>query len=178
MSGVYVEDVNKNGAAAEAGMLAGDVIVAINGNKVKNTSQLQEQVARYKPNDKIRVTYYRKEQEKTVTVTLKSIEEVKVPIVRKKDSVEIGGAIFGNIDQATQKHLKITGGVLIKVLKAGPWKQAGITQDFVITHIDGELVEDLDQLVNILNRKERGIWVDGLYPNGTKGYYGVNLGTQ
>ncbi len=178
VSGVYVNDVNKNGAAAAAGIQPGDVIVAINGNKVKNSSQLQEQIARYKPNDKVRVTYYRKNQEKTVTVTLKSIEE-KVQIVRKKDSVEMGGATFENIDQATQKQLGLTGGgVRIKVIKAGPWKQSGVKQGFIITSIDGEIVEHLDQFVNIINRKERGIWVDGLYQNGTKGYYGVNLGDQ
>lgn len=177
VSGIYINDVSKNGAAAAAGIQPGDVIVAINGNKVKNTSQIQEQVARYKPNDKVRITYYRKSQEKTVTVTLKSVEE-KVQIVRKKDAVEMGGAIFENIDQATQKQLNLTGSVRIKAIKAGPWKQAGIKQNFIITSIDGEKVEHLDQFVNILNRKERGIWVDGFYQGGTKGYYGVNLDNQ
>lgn len=177
VSGIYINDVSKNGAAAAAGIQPGDVIVAINGNKVKNTSQIQEQVARYKPNDKVRITYYRKSQEKTVTVILKSVEE-KVQIVRKKDAVEMGGAIFENIDQATQKQLNLTGSVRIKAIKAGPWKQAGIKQNFIITNIDGEKVEHLDQFVNILNRKKRGIWVDGFYQGGTKGYYGVNLDNQ
>ncbi len=175
LSGVYIADISKNGAAAEAGIQAGDVIVAINNNKIKNTSQLQEQIARYKPNDKVRITYYRKDQESTVTVTLKSMEE-KVQIVRKKDTVEIGGATFENIDQATHKQLGITGGVRIKALKAGPWKQAGLWQGFVITAIDRERVEHLDQLVNILNRKTGGILVEGCSQNGTKIYHAVDLG--
>mmetsp|Transcript_1043 Transcript_1043/g.2593 ORF Transcript_1043/g.2593 Transcript_1043/m.2593 type:complete len:500 (+) Transcript_1043:48-1547(+) len=174
VSGVYIHDVNRNSAAAAAGMQKGDVIVAINGNKIKNNSQLQEQMARYKPNDKVRITYYRKDQERTVVVTLQSIEE-KMPILRKKDTVETGGASFGDLAPAVQKQWGLTGGVRVKMLKAGPWKRAGIKHDFVITRIDGETVENLDQFVNILNRKERGIWVDGVYPNGAKGYYGVNL---
>jgi serine protease Do len=182
VSGVYIKDVSKNGAAAAAGIQPGDVIVAINGNKIKKTSQVQEQIARYKPNDKVRITYCRKNHEKTVTVALKGMEE-KVQIVRKKDSVEIRGAIFENIDQATQKQLDLTGGVRIKAIKAGPWKQAGIKQNFIITKVDGEKVEHLDQFVNILNRnilnrEEKGIWVGGFYQDGAKGYYGVNLDDQ
>jgi serine protease Do len=178
VSGIYIDEVSKNGAAAAAGIQRGDVIVAINGNKVKKASQVQEQIARYKPNDKVRITYYRKNHEKTVTVVLKGLEE-KIQIVRKKDSVEIGGAIFENIDQATRKQLELTGGVRIKAIKAaGPWKQAGIKQNFIITKIDEEKVEHLDQFVNILNRKEKRIWVDGFYQGGTEECYGVKLGDQ
>ena len=177
LRGVYVAEVGKKGAAAEAGIQAGDVIVAINGNKVKNTSQLQEQIARYKPNDKVRVTFYRKAKEKTVTVTLKNMEP-KVQIVRKKDAVEIGGAMFENVEQAAQKKANTTGGVRIKVLKEGPWKQAGIKQGFIVTAIDKEPVEHVDQFVNILKRKAGGILVEGFYQGGTKVYYGVDLGDQ
>ena len=172
--GVYIFDVSKGGAAAEAGIQAGDVIVAINGNKIKNTSQLQEQVARYKPNDKVRITYYRKDQESTVTVVLKSIEE-GAQIVRKKDTVEMGGATFENIDQAIHKQLGITGGIRIKTLKAGLWKQSGLQQGVVITAIDKEPVAHLDQLVNILNRTKGVILVEGVAQNGTKIYHAVNL---
>jgi serine protease Do len=176
--GVYISDVSKSGAAAEAGIQAGDVIVAIDGNKIKNTSQLQEQVARYKPNDKVRITYYRKDQESTVTVVLKSIEEVGGQVVRKKDTVEMGGATFENIDQAMHKQLGITGGIRIKTLKTGPWKQSGLQQGFVITAIDREPVEHLDKLVNILNRKKGGILVEGFARNGTKIYRAVDLDSQ
>ena len=177
LSGVYIAETRKNGAAAEAGLQAGDVIVAVSGNKVKNTSQLQEQIARYKPNDKVRVTYYRKDKEKTVTVTLKSIEE-KIPIVRTKNAVELGGATFENLDQATLKQLNLTGGVRIKTLKAGPWKQSGLQQGFVITAIDKEPVEHLDKLYNILNRKAGGILIEGYDKNQTKTYRAVDLGNQ
>ncbi len=177
LSGVYISNVSKDGAAAAAGIQAGDVIVAIDGNKIKNTSQLQEQVARYKPNDKVRITYYRKDQERTVTVALKSIEE-KVQIVRKKDTVEMGGATFENIDRATQKQLDLTGGIRIKTLKAGLWKQSGFQQGVIITAIDREPVEHLDQFVNILNRKKGPILIVGFSQNGTKICHAVDLDNQ
>ncbi|MHA7877318.1 MAG: Do family serine endopeptidase [Bacteroidota bacterium] len=177
LNGVYIAEISKSGAAAEAGIQAGDVIVAINGNKVKTTSQLQEQIARYKPNDKVRVTFYRKDQEKTVTVTLKGIEE-KISIVRKKDAIELGGATFENIDQATKKRLNISGGVRIRALKAGPWKMSGLQQGFIITAIDKEQVEHLDKLFNILNRKTGGALIECYDKRGQKAYLAVDLDNQ
>ncbi len=177
LSGVYIAGVGKKGAAAEAGLQVGDVIVAVNGNKIKNTSQLQEQIARYKPNDKVRVTFYRKDQEKTVTVTLKSIEE-KMPMVRTQNTVELGGATFENVDQAVLKQLNLKGGVRIKALKAGLWKQAALQQGFVITTIDKEPVENLDKLCNILNRKTGIVVIGGCDKNGTKIYRAVDLDNQ
>ena len=175
LRGVYVEDIVKKAAAAAAGLQPGDVIVAIDGQEVKNTAQLQEQIARHKPDDKVRVTFYRKAKKKTVTVMLKGVEP-KVQIVCKKDAVEIGGAIFEHVAPATKKQSKATGGVRLKVLKEGPWKKAGIKQGFIITAIDKEPVKHLDQFATILKRKADGILVEGFYQKDTKVYYGVDLG--
>ena len=54
--GVYVSEVAKDGAAEEAGIKAEDVITAINGVSVKTMAQLQEQIARFRPGDKVKVT--------------------------------------------------------------------------------------------------------------------------
>jgi len=174
LSGVYVAAVHKKGAAAEAGLQAGDVIVAINNHPIKNTSQLQEQIAMYKPDDAIQVTFYRKAQERTATVKLKNVMQ-KVQLARNGNTVEIEGAVFEPVDQATQQKLKLAGGVYLKTLKAGPWKRAGIKQGLIVTAIDREAINNLDQLVHIVQHKEGGILVEGFYPNGVKAYYGVDL---
>lgn len=174
LSGVYVAEVSKKSAAAEAGIQAGDVIVAINNHKIKNSSQLQEQIALYKPDDRIQVTFYRKAQERTVTVTLKNVAQ-KVQVARRGDTVEIEGAVFENVAQATQQQMKLAGGGQIKTLKAGPWKQAGIKPGFIVTAIDREAITNVEQLANIVQQKDGGILVEGFYPNGVKAYYGVDL---
>jgi len=47
--GVYVQGVYDNGSAKEAGILPGDVIVAINDNEVRDIPQLQERIGQYEP---------------------------------------------------------------------------------------------------------------------------------
>lgn len=57
--GVYVTDVPVDGAAAAAGLKKGDVVTKINGTAVTTGPELQEQVTRYKPGDKISLSYLR-----------------------------------------------------------------------------------------------------------------------
>ncbi len=57
--GVYIYDVNPDGAAGKAGIKKGDIISSINGEKIKSLPQLQEQLAKYRPNDVIDIIVLR-----------------------------------------------------------------------------------------------------------------------
>ncbi|MEM9416762.1 MAG: Do family serine endopeptidase [Bacteroidota bacterium] len=168
LSGVYIKELTKASAAAKAGLKAGDVIVAINGNKVKSASALQEQVARYKPLDKLSITFYRKAKEKTVTVVLE----------RQESENEIAGATFEDLQQIAKGPDDVRGRVHIKSLKKGPWQAAGIKPGFVLTAIDNEPVKQTAQLKGILERKKKAFLVDGFYPNGQAVSYAVGWGQQ
>ncbi|MEL6539364.1 MAG: Do family serine endopeptidase [Bacteroidota bacterium] len=168
VSGVYIVDVHKQSAAAAAGLKSGDIVTAINGRKVKNTSQLQEQIALYKPNEKIRVTYLRKNKERTVTVTLKLLSE-PVKIVANQSAIEVAGATLENVSKATQERLKITGGVRVKALKKGAWQEKGVREGFIITAINHTKITDIQQLTRVLKQcQEESILVEGIYPDTKK----------
>ncbi|MFW2477866.1 MAG: S1C family serine protease, partial [Sediminibacterium sp.] len=70
--GVIITGVPDGGAAAAAGLKKGDLVTKVNGNVVTNGPELQEQVALYKPGDKISVSYKRGGKENTVNITLKN----------------------------------------------------------------------------------------------------------
>jgi Do/DeqQ family serine protease len=173
--GVYVNGFSERSAAAEAGLKEGDIIVAINNTKIKNLAQLHEQLTHYQPGDKVSVLLDRKGKEITIPVTLKNaLNEIK--IVHGQDSIEVEGATFGPLDQAIKQKLGLKAGVQIKVIKPGKWQQAGIKKGFIVVAIDKEPTETLDQLATILNSKKGGILIEGIYPNGTKAYYGIGWG--
>ena len=69
-SGVYVESVEKNGAAYNAGIKSGDKILKVNGVEIANTSYFRYQLYKYNIDDKIKITIERNGIEKTLTVTL------------------------------------------------------------------------------------------------------------
>jgi len=70
--GVYVNDFLTNSSAQKAGVKEGDMIIAINGKKVKTSNELQAIINRYRPGDTVEVQLNRKGDIKTYKVELKN----------------------------------------------------------------------------------------------------------
>lgn len=68
--GIYIDSVIPDSAAEKAGIQAGDVIVKFDGKAVYNMDELNEIKNTKKIGDKVDVTFYRRNEEKTVTLTL------------------------------------------------------------------------------------------------------------
>jgi S1-C subfamily serine protease len=69
-AGVAVVEVLADGAAQKGGIKPGDVITALGDTKITTINSLAEALAVLKPGDKVRVTYDRDGEKKTVTVVL------------------------------------------------------------------------------------------------------------
>ena len=79
--GLYVLDVAKNGGAKKAGLLKGDIIVALNDNETLKSDAINSIILGKRKGDKVKVTFFRYENgeyiKKEVTVTLAEKPEVK-----------------------------------------------------------------------------------------------------
>lgn len=71
-AGVAIVSVAEGGAAATAGLRAGDVITRLDDTPVTSLPSLSEALAEHKPGDTVYVTYIRDGSSKTTTVTLGS----------------------------------------------------------------------------------------------------------
>lgn len=68
--GVLVTRLDRNGPAAAAGMMRGDLIVAINGTYVEDARDLRDQLDRFAVGDTVQLRLLRNEGEQTVQVRL------------------------------------------------------------------------------------------------------------
>ncbi|HEX5565604.1 MAG TPA: trypsin-like peptidase domain-containing protein [Streptomyces sp.] len=68
--GVAVVETEDGGAAADAGLRAGDVITEVGGTETPDVTALAEALASHDPGDKVEVVYRRDGEQRTVTVTL------------------------------------------------------------------------------------------------------------
>ena len=68
--GIYVDSVVSGSAAEEAGIEPGDIIVAFDGKNISTMDELNEIKNTKNIGDKIEIRFYRKNKEKTVTITL------------------------------------------------------------------------------------------------------------
>jgi Do/DeqQ family serine protease len=183
LKGVYVAQVMENSAAGAAGIKEGDIITAVNNVKVMSVAELQEQIGRYRPGDKVNITLTRKEKEQNLSVELKNMHGNTDVI--KKVNLNILGADFKVISSDLAQRLRLSNGMQVKsVTSKGKFDKAGITKDFIILRLNNlsiNSISDIEKVVNDLqnsNDNEKGLFITGIYPDGKKTYYVIDLGEK
>lgn len=73
IEGILIIGVSKDGAAKDAGIKEGDVILKINNIKVNSTAELTEQIGKYRPGEKVYVTIKRDNKRKQFDVLLRNM---------------------------------------------------------------------------------------------------------
>ncbi len=178
LNGIYVSGLSENGSAEKAGVEIGDVITKVENFGVNNVAELQEQVGKYRPGDKISVTLVRNNKEITLPVVLKN-KEGNVSVIKREVPVEKPvlalGASFEQISKEEMNKLKIANGVKITKLNSGKLAGAGIREGFVITTIDKKKINTIDDVEGALKNKQGGVLIEGIYPNGMRAYYGFGM---
>jgi S1-C subfamily serine protease len=174
--GVFVNGVADDGAAKQAGIQKGDFVTKINGVSVNTGPELQEQVARYKPGDKISITYVRNEKENTVNLTLKNKSGTYAEVKKEILTDRLGGELV-TLDAATAKKNGIDGGVQIKKIGTGALKNSRIQEGFIITAVNGQSIKSVDELNALLANATGTVKLEGIYPGYEETYgYPLNLG--
>lgn len=174
IEGVYISGVRDDGAAKAAGIEAGDVIISVNENLVNSSGELQEQVSRYRPNDKVEVVVKRNGKVKQFEVVLRNLQG-KTSYISSDTFDKILGARFEDINGDEKKKIGIKYGVRVAELSKGKLKAEGVLQGFIITQINNKpvyTVEDIDKIIKATNG---GIYIEGIYPNGVIQYYAFGL---
>ena len=175
--GVLVSDLSDGGAAYEAGIKADDIILKVENIGVNGVPELQEQIGKYKPGDKITVIIQRNGEKKIIEVTLRNNKGTTEIIDKNKLEREssLYGAVFEELNKESLRYLNINSGIKVVSVKKGEFRDIGIKQGFIITHIDKSSVTTTNDLKNIIKNKKSSILIEGIYPNGNKGYFVLDL---
>jgi S1-C subfamily serine protease len=175
LNGVYVERFSDNSAAEAAGLKKGDIITHINGVPVNTSAQLQEQVARYRPGDKIQVSYLRGEEAKTISATLRNrMGDTKLVKHEEAKAITFSGARFEPLTKQEMNKLNLEGGAKVSSIKSSEFKNTGIEDGFIITRIDKNRVEKPQDVERLLKGgDEDGVLLEGIYPDGRRAYYPI-----
>ncbi len=158
--GALVSQVGEDGPAKEAGIKDGDVILELNGEKIKNSSHLRNQVAATAPGTKVKLKIWRDGKEKTITVKLGILDGGKA----ERRSTEEVQSLFGftiatlNSDLAEKYGLErdLEGVVVTSMEPSSPAARAGIREGDVITDVNRKEIKNAKQFSEVAKKLKKG----------------------
>lgn len=168
--GVVIKTLSEDGAATEAGLREGDIILRADNITIKSDAKLKEVLARKRPGDQVTVDILRDGQPKSFLVSLTNQEGTSEILGQgRSELLKELGADFAELSEREKKELaqyNISGGAKVSKLYAGKLRQnTEIRVGFVILKVNGNSILDKEELNKILE-EERGneIKIEGYYP--------------
>ncbi|CDF80103.1 HtrA2 peptidase [Formosa agariphila KMM 3901] len=144
--GFYVDDVEEGSGAQVAGIQKGDIIKKIDHVKITKFADLRGHLNTKRPDDVVQITILRDGDLEEIPVTLIKNQTFTMPLV----------GVVKNTDKKDLKQFNLDNGVKIIRLNneyAQYWKQNGIMEGTIITAIDAQKVNSIDDVQNILKAK-------------------------
>jgi len=161
--GAAVLEVVPESPAAEEDLKVGDVIVEVDGNDVRNSSDLRTRIAGLEPGSEHKLTIIRKGKEKTVSVALGELPENIAdggPTRETPEPTRQFGMTLRDITpaMAQQFNLSTDSGVLVTEVERGsPAAEKNIRPGHVITHVGlDNPVENMDEYREALSKYKPG----------------------
>ena len=173
-NGVYISEVSPSGAADKAGIKAGDVLIAIDSTKITGTASVHETVSRYSPGDMAVLTVIRDGKEKKFDVTFKGTAQENGTVADDGSVAFYGSSIKAASEETLQKyHLK--SGVEIVELGPGKLMEAGAVEGFIIQYVNDHPVKTPQDVIDIVKKSKRTVFIEGVTPSGRTGYFGFGV---
>ena len=171
--GVYVANVISEGAADDAGITKGDVIINVNGKSIASGADLTEALGQRRPGEKLSVVVNRSGKNKAFEVVLKNKLGTTEMLTKEEELLRNFGAELEELSSTDKRRLGLRYGIRVSKILGGRFQKAGIPKDFIIVKLNNvyvENVESFERLVRQFNPGD-GVLIQGFEPNGKANYY-------
>lgn len=163
--GVEVADVEKNSAAAKAGIKEGDIIQQANGEKIRRAQDLVDVVGELAPGKALKIGLWREGKALEVSATLGKREPgekffwhgKKLPPVIRSGAYL--GIVLQELDDDLAPYFKVKAGegvLIIRVEKDSPAEKAGLKAGDVVVQLAGKTVRSVGALHEALADLKKG----------------------
>jgi serine protease Do len=166
ISGAYVNKVNEGGNAEKGGLEKGDVVLRVNSVNVKNRGLLDEQIAYYRPGDKIKLEVLRNDKVEEVTIILTNTEGTTKEVKNTNLYSESLGASFKPLTKMDKEYYGITYGVKVTEVKRGLLQTMGIQNDFIILTVNDQKFSEAEEIIEVLENIKGWVVIKGITPEG------------
>jgi serine protease Do len=175
--GALIVEVVQGSPADKAGLQKNDVVTAYQGKKIRNASDLQNQVANTSIGQEVILTVSRNGKSKNFRVKIGNLQNA-VKIMAAAMNKRLGVVVRPVTEKEAQEYgMQEPRGVAIKLLQPdGILGKAGFEVNDIILSIDGQPVSDVQSFVNIVESLKPHHWVQFMvldHRTGQTGYIRV-----
>lgn len=162
--GVLINRVASEGAASDAGLQAGDVVIGVNDTRIRSTSELQEYVGRLRPGEAVKVDYWRGGNKLRSRITLKDVNNSTLIARAQGDELEeMLGFSLRNLSRDEQRKLRLQGAIVSSVRRGSLVSQTNMQPGFIVTSVNGKRVSTLSEAVEAMQSAFNNLSLDGYY---------------
>ncbi|GGO82450.1 serine protease MucD [Marinobacterium nitratireducens] len=148
-AGALIAKVLPGSPAESAGFREGDVIYRFDGKPIDLSSDLPPQVGRIKPGESVMVDIFRGGEHERVKVTIGTLPEERELLAGSSDqSAPQSNRLklqVAALDEERRSKWNLRSGVVIESVEPGPGAEAGLVVGDVITMVNGQVVENVEQ---------------------------------
>lgn len=154
--GALVSSVEKGSPGEKAGLKAGDVILALEGNPIRSSAELPPKVAEVKPGSTVKLQVWRKGETRNLSVTVGEMQPEK--LAASDDNAAAGGKLglaVRPLSPEEQRQVEAQG--LLVLDTAGASARAGIQPGDVILSLNGTPVRSVEELRALAAKAEHHV---------------------
>jgi len=157
-NGALVSSVQKDSAAAKAGIEPGDVIVKFNGKEINGSADLPPLVSSMKPNTQATLEVWRDGKSRELAVTVGAIDDK--PVVAENSKADVGKARLGiavrPLSPEEMRDNSLPNGLVVQDV-AGAAARAGIRAGDVIVAVNNTPVKSTAQLKELVAKSGKTV---------------------
>ncbi len=150
--GALVAKVEKGSPGEAAGLRPGDVVLAVNGNPISDSTDLPPRIAAMKPGTTAKLTIWRDRARRELDVKVGSAKDE--PVASASDAEHPSGKLGLVVRPLTpeeQRSADVKGGAVVEDV-TGPAARAGIQPGDVVVAVDGTPVRSVQQLRDLTEK--------------------------
>jgi len=173
--GALVADVFEGDPAEKAGVKTGDVIVSIDGEKVKDTHDLLQKIARMRVGQAAKIVVLRNGKEMPFSVMISERPDQQRLVARGRTS-EYLGITVQEMTPEIARHFGLRspeGVIVMSVVKESPAGKAGIEEEDIILQVNRTRIRNLKEYNSIMTKAADRESVLLLIKRGAAQYYVV-----